>query len=69
MLGASGAWEPFVPEVCDYRETLNSDPRRCRGSDVGSRGLVRAHPWMGQPCCIDLVLPPLAGIILVPRDV
>jgi 1,4-alpha-glucan branching enzyme len=57
-----------VPEMRDYRETLNSDSRYYGGSDVGNRGLVHAQPqpWMGQRCCVELALPPLAGIILVP---
>ena len=51
-----------------YHEVFNSDSRLYGGSDVGNAGLVRSSgtPWMGRPCSLELRLPPLGGVILVP---
>jgi len=55
-----------VPESGLYQEVLNSDSRFYGGSDVGNAGLVGtrvgAHHGYGQ--YLDLVLPPLACVIL-----
>ena len=57
-----------APRSGNYREALNSDSRYYGGSDVGNGGALRALavPWMGLPCSIELTLPPLAGLILLP---
>jgi 1,4-alpha-glucan branching enzyme len=57
-----------VPAAGGYRELFNSDSRYYGGSNIGN-GYVRAQraPWMGRPYSIDIALPPLAGIILVPE--
>ncbi len=54
-----------VPEPGYYRELLNSDSAHYGGSDTGNGGGVQSHPipWMGHPHSIELVLPPLAGMI------
>jgi 1,4-alpha-glucan branching enzyme len=54
-----------VSEAGVYREIFNSDSVYYRGGNVGN-GRVKAQPapWMGRPCCIDIALPPLAGIVL-----
>ncbi len=57
-----------VPRAGGYREAVNSDSGYYGGSDVGNGGMVSAQkqPWMGMPYCVDLTLPPLAGLILLP---
>src|SRR6185369_3428457 len=59
-----------VPAPGPYREILNSDSRYYGGSDVGNHGRLDAAPipWMGQPARLELVLPPLAGLIIVPAN-
>jgi 1,4-alpha-glucan branching enzyme len=54
-----------VSEAGVYREIFNSDSVYYGGGNVGN-GRVKAQPapWMGRPCCIDIALPPLAGIVL-----
>ncbi len=55
-----------VPVPGYYRELLNSDSAHYGGSNIGNGGGVGSVPipWMGQPHSIELVLPPLAGVIL-----
>ena len=57
-----------VPAAGGYRELFNSDSHYYGGGNIGN-GYVRAQraPWMGRPYSIDIALPPLAGIILVPE--
>ncbi|HTP96962.1 MAG TPA: 1,4-alpha-glucan branching protein GlgB [Burkholderiales bacterium] len=57
-----------VPAPGAYREVFNSDSHHYGGSNVGNLGERRAEdqPWMGQPCSIEIALPPLGGIILAP---
>jgi 1,4-alpha-glucan branching enzyme len=57
-----------APRPGNYREIFNSDSRYYGGGDVGYAGTLRAQatPWMGLPCSIELTLPPLAGLILLP---
>jgi 1,4-alpha-glucan branching enzyme len=57
-----------APRRENYREAFNSDSRHYGGSDVGNGGAIRAAaiPWMGLPCSLELTLPPLAGLILLP---
>ncbi len=59
-----------VPEGASaYREVFNSDSRYYGGTDVGNPHplAVQQVPCMGYPCSIELTLPPLAGIVLLPR--
>jgi len=55
-----------VPTPGYYRELVNSDSAHYGGSNIGNGGGVNSEPipWMGQPHSIELVLPPLAGLIL-----
>ena len=57
-----------VPFHGEYREVLNSDSERYCGSNLGNLAVVRARsePAMGLPYCLDLLLPPLAAIVLTP---
>ena len=57
-----------APRPGTYREAFNSDSRHYGGSDVGNGSTVQAAavPWMGLPCSLELTLPPLAGLILLP---
>jgi 1,4-alpha-glucan branching enzyme len=60
-----------VPAGGVYHEALNSDSRHYGGSDLGNGGKVMQadnYPWMGREHSLELDLPPLAGIILQPRD-
>ena len=58
-----------LPVKAQYREVLNSDSQYYAGSDMGNAGLINADeiPWMGLPYSAEIVLPPLAGLILVPE--
>jgi 1,4-alpha-glucan branching enzyme len=49
-----------------YREILNSDGQAYGGSNVGNGGWVESlpEPMHGCPQCLELTLPPLAGLIL-----
>ncbi len=57
-----------VPRPGFYREVLNTDSRFYGGSDLGNGGGVPsdAVPWHGQPCSVQVDLPPLGAIWLVP---
>jgi 1,4-alpha-glucan branching enzyme len=57
-----------VPAACFYREAINTD-----AADFGGSGAVNApgrhalpEPWHNQPACLELSLPPLGVMILVP---
>ena len=58
-----------VPAAGRYREIFNSDSRYYGGGDVGNNGRIKATatPWMGQPARLELSLPPLAGLIVMPE--
>jgi 1,4-alpha-glucan branching enzyme len=58
-----------VPELCTYKELLNSDSEHYFGSNVGNgRGLpAQAQQWQSQPNSIELTLPPLGLIVLKPE--
>ena len=64
------AYRIGVPAAGRYREIFNSDSRYYGGSDVGNSGDLAtvSAPWMGQPAQFELVLPPLAGLILIHAD-
>jgi 1,4-alpha-glucan branching enzyme len=55
-----------VPRAGEYREILNSDSQHYGGSNLGNLAAVRtrAVPCLGQPCSLDLLLPPLSILIL-----
>ena len=57
-----------VPVADEYRELLNTDSHYYGGSDLGNAGLLHAvlEPWMGRPASLELILPPLAAVILEP---
>ena len=58
-----------VPHGGRWREALNSDSEHYGGSNVGNYGVIQAsdQPWHGQPASVDLTLPPLASLILLPE--
>ncbi len=51
-----------------YMEIFNSDSRYYGGSDLGNPAPIPVQPvaCMGYPCSIEVTLPPLAGIVLMP---
>lgn len=57
-----------VPENTTYTEILNSDSSYYCGSNVGNGEYISSTPnsSMGYPHSLELTLPPLAGIILMP---
>ena len=59
-----------VPEHTFYAEILNSDATVYCGSGQGNLGGKQADDWgyHGQPCSLDLCLPPLGVLVLKPRD-
>jgi len=50
-----------------WREVFNSDSAFYGGSNMGNGAGLMAEelPWMGYPYSLVIVLPPLAGIILM----
>ena len=60
------AYRVGVPRAGEYREIFNSDSAHYGGSNLGNLATVRTtdSPCMGQPCSLDLMLPPLAAVIL-----
>ena len=58
-----------VPELCMYKELLNSDAERYFGGNVGNGlGLpAQQQKWQTQPYSIEITLPPLAIVILKPE--
>jgi len=62
------AYRVGVPRLGYYRELLNSDAEKYGGSNLGNAGgtWAEATPWQGQPCSLELTLPPLAVLILKP---
>lgn len=59
-----------VPYGGRWREVLNSNAGEYGGSGLGNGGRVDAQdiPFGGEPASMELVLPPLAAIILVNDD-
>ncbi|MCI0546604.1 MAG: 1,4-alpha-glucan branching protein GlgB [Candidatus Rokubacteria bacterium] len=59
-----------VPGPGQYVEMLNTDGAAYGGSNVGNGGVVASEPiaWHGQPCSVTLTLPPLAALLLRPRQ-
>jgi 1,4-alpha-glucan branching enzyme len=58
-----------VPEGCFYREVLNTDATQYGGSGVANPpgSQATSQPWQGQPCSLELTLPPLGIVILKPQ--
>ena len=58
-----------VPQLGRYREVINSDSDYYGGSNVGNFSSVSAEeiPWMNQAYSIELTLPPLGGLVLIPE--
>ena len=58
-----------VPEMCFYREILNTDEVRFGGSGLTHAPGRKALPyaWQNQPCYVELTLPPLGVIYLKPQ--
>jgi len=57
-----------VPFPGFYAELMNTDSEAYAGSNAGNQGGVWARPieHAGRPCSIDIVIPPLATLILKP---
>jgi len=55
-----------VPEPGGYREILNSDSQYYGGSNLGNPLPLAATsmPHRGQPCSLEITLPPLGGVVL-----
>jgi 1,4-alpha-glucan branching enzyme len=58
-----------VPNPGLYEEALNSDSGYYNGSNLGNAGAVEAEatPWMGRPYSISITLPPMAGVVFLPK--
>jgi 1,4-alpha-glucan branching enzyme len=63
-----GGYRIGVPRAGHWREIFNSDSEYYGGSNVGNAGRVHAEPVAthGQPQSLEIILPPLATIFLVP---
>jgi 1,4-alpha-glucan branching enzyme len=59
-----------VPEHSHYAEVFNSDAQVYWGSNMGNRGGFPSEPipWQGQPCSLELTLPPLAICVFKPMS-
>lgn len=57
-----------VPFGGVWREALNSDAAAYAGSGITNPEPVQAEtlPWDGQPFSVEIALPPLAGLVLLP---
>ena len=57
-----------VPFGGVWREALNSDAAAYVGSGITNPQPVQAQalPWDGQPFSVEIALPPLAGLVLLP---
>ncbi|MDH4047706.1 MAG: 1,4-alpha-glucan branching protein GlgB [Gammaproteobacteria bacterium] len=57
-----------VPCAGRFREILNSDDGRFGGSGVGNGNNIESQPvpWQGRAHSIEVTLPPLAGLVLLP---
>jgi 1,4-alpha-glucan branching enzyme len=58
-----------VPQHCHYAELLNSDADAYWGSNLGNAGGFHSEPlpWQGQPCSLNLTLPPLSISVFKPQ--
>ncbi len=59
-----------APTSGTWREVFNSDAREYGGSGVGNGGQLQAseNPWHGREFSLELTLPPLAALLLVPAS-
>jgi 1,4-alpha-glucan branching enzyme len=57
-----------VPEWGEYLFALNSDDQRWAGSGLGACERVRVDdvPWHGRRYSVEITLPPLSALVLVP---
>ena len=57
-----------VPRPGMYIEALNSDSEFYGGGNIGNAGQIAADAlaWQGQPFSVEIVLPPLAALMLRP---
>jgi 1,4-alpha-glucan branching enzyme len=57
-----------LPRRGGWREALNTDAAEYGGSGTGNGGRVSPDdvPWHGQPCSVELTLPPMGVLWLVP---
>ncbi|MDP2866693.1 MAG: alpha amylase C-terminal domain-containing protein, partial [Elusimicrobiota bacterium] len=64
------AYRVGVPKGGLYREVFNSDSAHYQGSDLGNGGAVRADavPMHGHAYSLELILPPLAGMVFQPEE-
>jgi len=62
------AYRIGVPEPCYYREILNSDSAVYWGSNTGNQGGIQAYAVAshGQPCSMEITLPPLGVVYFKP---
>ena len=62
------AYRLGAPVAGPWRELLNTDSELYGGGNLGNGGAVQAlyQPWGGQPCALDLMIPPLGAVILKP---
>jgi 1,4-alpha-glucan branching enzyme len=65
-----GSYRLGVPRSGRWVERLNTDSTHYGGSDVGNLGGLEAEPipWHGQPFSVEMTLPPLAAVWLVPEN-
>jgi 1,4-alpha-glucan branching enzyme len=63
------AYHIGVPELCWYEEVFNSDSAYYGGSNVGNFPGIMAEesPSHGRPASLQVVLPPMATIVLKPK--
>jgi 1,4-alpha-glucan branching enzyme len=59
-----------APREGVWREILNTDAEIYGGGNIGAGGRVQSEPvpLHGQPCSLNLVLPPLGGVLLKFED-
>ncbi len=57
-----------IPEICFYKEILNSDSQLYWGGNMGNAGGINADeiPCHGRPYSINITLPPLSVLIFKP---
>ncbi len=60
------AYRIGVPRAGRYREMINSDSGFYGGSNTGNSGDIHSAdiPWMNRPHSIEVIVPPLAGLVL-----
>jgi 1,4-alpha-glucan branching enzyme len=64
-----GPYRLPLPRPGVWHEIVNTDAHEYAGSGVGNLGTVTAEPYAfgGRPASVELTLPPLAGLWLVPE--